>query len=71
MSSAFKTLASISIWVLFFVGLLALISAFGRIIGAAVGAEPPGLAMMTAYFGIGIAGLFLSVVAIAIRKKLE
>lgn len=71
MSSAFKMLASIAIWVLFIVGLLALISAFGRIIGGAIGAGSPELATMMAYFGVGTAGLFLSVVAIAIRNKLE
>ncbi|MDP2719741.1 MAG: hypothetical protein U1D67_03480 [Dehalococcoidia bacterium] len=71
MSKSYKNIISISIWVLFIVGLATLLMAFVRIIGGAAGGTPPELKTMTAYFGYGMAGIFLSVVSILIRKKLE
>lgn len=69
MPSIFKALASITVWVLFVFGLLTLVAGFGRI--AAGGSDPPTVALMTAYFGFGVGGLFLSVVTMKIRKALE
>ncbi len=70
MSRAYRTITTIGIWVLFLVGLAALAMAFVRILLAAAGAtRPPETELMTAYFGIGIAAVFLSVVAIRLSTK--
>ena len=53
-------------WVLFIFGALSLLGGFGRIIGGS-----PEVELMTAYFGFGVAGLFLSVVTMRIRQKME
>ena len=66
MLSAFKVLASITAWVLFIFGAAALIMAVVRIIQGS-----PELDMMTAYFGFGVGGLFLSVVTMRLRQKME
>ena len=66
MPSIFKALATITAWVLFIFGALSLFGGFGRIFGGA-----PEVDMMTAYFGFGVAGLFLSVVTMKIRQKME
>ena len=66
MLSIFKALASITAWVLFVFGSLSLLVGFGRII---VGS--PELDFMTAYFGFGIGGLFLSVVTMKLRQMME
>ena len=66
MSSIFKALASITVWVLFIFGALALLGGFVRVI---VGS--PELDMMTAYFGFGVGSLFLSVVTMKLRQMLE
>ena len=71
MKPVYKSLASIAIWILFIIGLLALLMAFIRILVGALGAQAPDLEMMTAYFGYGVSCLFLSVVSILIAKKLE
>ena len=72
MPSIFKALASITVWVLFIFGFLALLAAFIRIIGVSTGvSEPPELGLMTAYFGYGVSSLFLSVVTMKLRKMLE
>jgi hypothetical protein len=72
MPSIFKALASITVWVLFIFGFLALLAAFIRIIGVGTGvSEPPELGLMTAYFGYGVSSLFLSVVTMKLRKMLE
>lgn len=72
MPQIFKALASITVWVLFIFGFLALLSAFIRIIGASTGVSaPPELGLMSAYFGYGVGSLFLSVVAMKLRKMLE
>lgn len=72
MPPVFKALASIAAWALFVVGALSLLTAFIRILGAALGtSDSPGVALMTAYFGYGFSGLFLSVVAMKLRKDLE
>ncbi len=62
----FKVLTTITAWVLFVFGALALLGGFGRIIGGS-----PELDMMTAYFSFGVAGLFLSAVTMKIRLKME
>jgi hypothetical protein len=66
MPRIFKTLASIIAWVLFVFGALSLLGGFGRIIGGL-----PAIDMMTAYFGFGIGGLFLSVVTMKLRQTME
>lgn len=66
MPKIFKALATITAWVLFVFGLLSLISGFGRIIGGS-----PDLELMSAYFGYGVGGLFLSVVVMKLRQMLE
>ena len=66
MPSIFKALASITAWVLFVFGSVSLLGGFGRIIGGS-----PEMDMMTAYFGFGVGGLFLSVVVMKLRKGLE
>ena len=66
MPSIFKALATITAWVLFVFGALSLVGGFGRIIGGS-----PEVDMMTAYFGFGVGSLFLSVVTMKIRGKME
>ncbi len=66
MISIFKVLMSITAWVLFVFGSLALLGGFVRIIGG-----PPELDMMTAYFGFGVGGLFLSVVTMKLWQTIE
>lgn len=70
MPQIFKALASITAWVLFVFGLLALLTAFVRIFRAGTGTSPS-VALMWAYFGSAIASLFLSVVTMKLRKTLE
>jgi len=62
----FKALASITAWVLFIFGALALLGGFGRII-----VESPELDLVTAYFGFGAGGLFLSVVTMKLRQMMD
>ena len=72
MPPVFKALATIAVWVLFVVGLFALVTAFARLTGAGMGfSSSPELSLMYAYFGFGISGLFLSVLAMKLRKGLE
>lgn len=72
MPQTFKVLASITVWVLFIFGLLTLAAAVVRILGAATGmSDQPGALSMIAYFGSAIASLFLSVVAMKLRKGLD
>ncbi len=66
MLSIFKVLASITAWVLFVFGFISLLGGFGRIIGGS--AE---LDLLTAYFGLGIGSLFLSVVTMKLRQMME
>ena len=66
MPPIFKALASITAWVLFIFGLLALLTAFVRIFRGG-----PSLGLMWAYFGSAITSLFLSVVTMKLRKSLE
>jgi hypothetical protein len=65
MPATFKTFASITVWVLFFFGLAALIYGFVRAFSHA------SLSMVSAYFGYGIISMFLSVVCARIRKMLD
>ncbi len=72
MPSVFKALASITVWVLFVFGLFTLLSAFVRLVWAGAGiSEAPDLKLMYAYFGFGVGSLFLSVVAMKLRRTLE
>lgn len=64
MPSVFKALATIAAWVLWVFGLLSLIGGFARIF-----AGSPGVPLMSAYFGLGILSLFLSVVAMKLRQN--
>ena len=65
MPAKFKALASITVWILFVFGCLALLGGFGR---AFMGGE---LKLVSAYFGYGLLSLILSVVAARLRKALE
>jgi hypothetical protein len=71
MLGMYKFLMGTAILLLFIIGLAAMVMAFVRIIGSAGGGEVPELATMTAYFGYGMGGLFLSAVLMVLRKKLE
>lgn len=72
MPSIFKALASITVWILFIFGFLALLGGFVRIIAAGAGVSAtPELSTMTAYFGYGVGGLVLSVVVMNLRQMLE
>ena len=62
----FKALATITVWVLFIFGVAALLGGFGRIIGGM--AE---LDLVTAYFGFGAGGMFLSVVTMKLRQMID
>ncbi len=66
MPSIFKALTSITAWVLFVFGSLSLLGGFGRIIGGS-----PEVDLMSAYFGFGVGGLFLSVVTMKLRQMME
>lgn len=66
MPKIFKALATITAWILFVFGLLSLVSGFGRIVGGS-----PELELMSAYFGYGVGGLFLSVVVMKLRQMME
>ncbi len=66
MPRIFKALTSIVAWVLLVFGALSLLGGFGRIIGGS-----PEVDLMTAYFGFGVGGLFLSVVTMKLRQTME
>ena len=65
MPAIFRSLVSIVAWVLFIFGSLSLLGGFGRVIG---GSE---LSLVSAYFGFGIGGLFLSAVTMKLRQMME
>lgn len=67
MSSVFKTLASITVWILFVFGCLSLVVGFVRIF---TGSDPT-LPLISAYFGYGIVSLTLSVVTAKLRQTME
>lgn len=62
MPSTFKTLASVTVWILFVFGCLALVGGFVR---AFSGAR---LLLVSAYFGYGIVSLTLSVAVAKLRQ---
>ena len=66
MPQIFKALSTITAWVLFIFGSLALLGGFGRIIGGL-----PELNLMTAYFGFGVGSLFLSAATMKLRQMME
>ena len=66
MPPIFKALTTITAWVLFIFGSLSLLGGFGRIFGGS-----SQLSLVTAYFGFGVGGLFLSVVVMKLRQMLE
>jgi hypothetical protein len=66
MPSIFKALASLTAWIVFIFGLLALVGGFVRVFGGS-----PELDLMTAYFGFGVGSLVLSVVVMKLRHMLE
>ncbi len=66
MPRIFKALTSVVAWVLLVFGALSLLGGFGRIIGGS-----PEVDLMTAYFGFGVGGLFLSVVTMKLRQTME
>ena len=61
----FKTLASIGAWVLFIFGALSLLGGFIRIFSLAR------FDLISAYLGFGVVSLFLSVVAMRMRQKMD
>jgi hypothetical protein len=65
MPSIFKYFVSVSIWVLFFFGLAAIVAGFARAFGHSE------LRMVSAYFGFGILSMFLSIVSVKIRQTLS
>jgi hypothetical protein len=65
MPSIFKKLASIIAWVLFVFGSLSLLGGFVRIFRGA------GLDIIRDYLGFGVVSLFLSVVTMRLRQKME
>ena len=65
MPSIFKSLASLTVWVLFVFGLAALVYGFVRAFSGS------SLQMVSAYFGYGVASMFLSVVCARLRKMLD
>ena len=65
MPSKFKALASITVWILFIFGCLALLGGFVR---AFMSSE---IRLVSAYFGYGVLSLTLSVVCAKLRKMLE
>ena len=69
MSSIFKVLASISVWILFIVGCSWLIETFIQWAAAGFGTE--NWQASVAGDAIGITAIFLSVVVMKIRKDLE
>jgi high-affinity nickel permease len=71
MPQIFKALTSITVWILFIFGCLSLLGGFARAFGASVGMDSPELSLVSAYFGYGIVSLFLSVIAVKIRRGLE
>ena len=72
MPPIFKALATITVWVLFILGLLGLVlSNIGAALGGSFfGAEPPPIQVYLAN-GLGVAALILSVCAMKLRKMLE
>jgi hypothetical protein len=65
MPSIFRKLASLTAWVLFVFGLLSLLGGFFRITSGA------GLEVIRDYLGFGVVSLFLSVVTMRLRQKME
>ncbi len=66
MQNTFRTLASIAAWVLFLFGLAALAMGMVRVLFTA-----PALALVSAYFTLGVVSLFLSVVVMRLRKDVS
>ena len=61
----FKTLATIVAWVLFIFGALSMLGGFFRIFSLAR------LEMIGSYLGFGVLSLFLSVVTMRMRQKMD
>ena len=66
MPSIFKALASLAAWVLFIFGSVSLLGGFGHIFMGS-----PEVDLMTAYFGLGVGSLFLSVASMKLRHMME
>jgi len=72
MPPIFKALATITAWILFVFGCLALLSGFGRIIGAVLDLiTGPSLRLIGPYLVTGIISLMLSVVTMKLRQGME
>jgi len=72
MPSIFKALATITVWILFIFGCLALLGGFGRIVSYALHyISGPSVRLIGGYFAMGILSLLFSVVAMKIRKMLD
>ena len=72
MPQIFKALASISVWILFVWGCIALLAGVVRLIGAATG-DFTAAALLAIWMPLGaaIVCLFLSVCAMKLRQMLE
>ncbi len=66
MPPIFKTLASITVWILFVFGCLALLGGFARIFVSSQRTLP----LISVYFGYGIISLALSVVSAKLRQTM-
>ena len=66
MANIYKLMVSVVIWILFVLGAGSIIGGFGRIISDDATTE-----LMAAYFGLGILSLFLTVVTIKIKRKID
>lgn len=66
MPSIFKTLASITVWILFIFGILSLFGGLFRIFG---GGDKT-VRLISSYFGYGILSLTLSVVCAKLRQTM-
>ncbi len=66
MPPIFKTLASITVWILFIFGCLSLLGGFVRIFVSSQRAVP----LISFYFGYGIISLTLSVVSAKLRQMM-
>ena len=66
MPSIFKALSSITVWVLFIFGSVSMLGGFYHIF-----LGNPTVDLITAYFGLGVGSLFLSVASMKLRHIME
>ena len=69
MPSTFKFLSSLTVWILFVLGCAFII--VNLAMWAGTGFAPEDWQMVAAYDALGVAAIFLSTIAIRLRKSLE